>query len=107
MRKIITAICLSIAFAVSGGIALGTGGDCGSCEPPKPEPQKVTICHQTSSSTNPYVKITVSENALKAHAKHGDVKPDKYGNCPTPKPPDPCAHPDPHPDPCDCPAHKD
>lgn len=33
---------------------------------------KVTICHFTSSETNPYQIITVSGNSLKAHKKHGD-----------------------------------
>jgi hypothetical protein len=33
---------------------------------------KTTICHSTGSATNPYVTITVSNNALKAHARHHD-----------------------------------
>jgi hypothetical protein len=33
---------------------------------------KVTICHATGSDTNPYVQITISRNALKAHARHQD-----------------------------------
>ncbi len=33
---------------------------------------KTTICHSTGSSTNPYVEITISDNALKAHARHHD-----------------------------------
>lgn len=28
---------------------------------------KVTICHATSSTTNPYIQIVVSENAIKGH----------------------------------------
>jgi Ca2+-binding RTX toxin-like protein len=35
---------------------------------------KVTICHATGSATNPYVVITVSENALPAHEAHGDFR---------------------------------
>lgn len=35
-------------------------------------PQKVTICHATGSSTNPYNEITVSEKALDAHRAHQD-----------------------------------
>jgi hypothetical protein len=39
---------------------------------------KVTICHQTGSGTNPGVTITVSQNALPAHMRHGDT----LGPCP-------------------------
>ncbi|HSC50511.1 MAG TPA: hypothetical protein VLD16_09640 [Gaiellaceae bacterium] len=34
---------------------------------------KVTICHHTHSQTNPFVTITVSQNALPAHMGHGDT----------------------------------
>lgn len=50
-------------------------------------PQKVTICHRTGSSTNPWVVITVSDNALSAHQKHGDLYPVPVGGCDTPPPP--------------------
>lgn len=33
---------------------------------------KVTICHSTRSATNPFVVITVSENAKAAHGAHHD-----------------------------------
>ena len=46
---------------------------------------KVTICHATGSETNPYVLITVSENAVPAHTRHQDgediVNP--TGDCPS------------------------
>ena len=32
--------------------------------------EKITICHRTGSDTNPYVKITISENAREAHENH-------------------------------------
>ena len=32
----------------------------------------VTICHRTSSSSNPYTKITISINGLSGHLDHGD-----------------------------------
>jgi hypothetical protein len=44
---------------------------------------KITICHRTGSKTNPYVQITVSANAWKAHRKHGDLNPVPAGGCPT------------------------
>ena len=44
---------------------------------------KVTICHRTGSESNPYVEITVSQNALPAHEAHGDIIPVPAGGCPT------------------------
>lgn len=46
---------------------------------------KTTICHSTGSATNPYVEITISDNALKAHARHHDgrdIIPAPDGGCP-------------------------
>ena len=39
---------------------------------------KVTICHKINRNGEPGVTISVSENAVKAHMKHGDV----MGECP-------------------------
>src|ERR1044071_929088 len=46
---------------------------------------KITICHKTGSTQNPYVEITVSENAAKhGHAKHqGDIIPAPKEGCPS------------------------
>ena len=41
---------------------------------------KVDVCHRTGSERT--VKISVSENALPAHLRHGDVLADEYGDCP-------------------------
>jgi len=44
---------------------------------------KTTICHRTSSKTNPYVKQTVSGNALRAALKRpADIVPAPAGGCP-------------------------
>ncbi len=68
---ILAGAAVPVAFAASGG-AKG------------PEP-KVTFCHHTSSTTNPYVKITTANVALvRAHMKnHDDVMPNADGTCPT------------------------
>ena len=44
----------------------------------------ITICHKTGSAKNPYVQISVSENAIKnGHGKHdGDIIPAPKGGCP-------------------------
>lgn len=45
---------------------------------------KTTICHATASVTNPFVRITISNNALAAHKRHQhgeDVVP-ANGDCP-------------------------
>ena len=52
---------------------------------------KTTICHATGSATNPYVTITVSDNALKAHRAHQDgrdIVPAPAGGCPKTAPQD-------------------
>jgi hypothetical protein len=44
---------------------------------------KVTICHVTSSKTNPYNEITVSVNGLNGHVTHeGDLIPAPETGCP-------------------------
>ena len=40
---------------------------------------KVAICHKTSSDTNSWLQIEISENALSSHLEHGDIQ----GNCPS------------------------
>jgi hypothetical protein len=75
-----------------GDTAPATGGkehgkkEHGKKEHGKKEHGKVTLCHSTNSATNPYVVITVSENAVKAHARHHDgrdIIPAPAGGCPT------------------------
>jgi hypothetical protein len=45
---------------------------------------KTTICHHTSSAKKPFVVITVSNNALPAHKRHGDTLVGPGGSCPGP-----------------------
>lgn len=46
--------------------------------------EKITICHHTSSETNPTVEITIALPAYAAHvANHGDGEFDTEGECPT------------------------
>ncbi len=45
---------------------------------------KITICHATSSETNPYEEITISVNGLNGHGTHaGDIIPVPEDGCPT------------------------
>jgi hypothetical protein len=47
---------------------------------------KTTICHATGSATNPYVTITISNNAIPAHQRHQDgrdIVPAPGTGCPT------------------------
>ena len=44
---------------------------------------KITICHATSSQTNPYNEITISVNGLNGHGDHeGDIIPAPDEGCP-------------------------
>jgi hypothetical protein len=46
---------------------------------------KTTICHATGSESNPYVTITISNNAIPAHDRHQhdeDIIPAPAGGCP-------------------------
>jgi hypothetical protein len=68
---------VAVAWMGSVGAAVLPTGDAASAK--QYEPKKITICHRTGSKKNPWRTITVSQNALKAHLKHGDV----VGACPT------------------------
>lgn len=49
---------------------------------PPAEGKITTICHRTDSEKNPFVVITVSNNALPAHRTHGDTLVGPGGTCP-------------------------
>jgi hypothetical protein len=63
---VVPALILGI-FAVSAAFAVPPQG-------------KATICHHAAQK---YVQISVSNNAVPAHLRHGDVMPDEYGDCPS------------------------
>src|ERR671937_936656 len=47
-------------------------------------PKKVTVCHRTHSKKHPWVQISISNHALKAHLRHGDFVVDATHPCPPP-----------------------
>jgi len=67
MRKKVLATAFAIAMLAGIGSPLLATGAADA----KPA-DKVTICHATHSEKNPFVIITVSENAANAHDNHQD-----------------------------------
>ncbi len=62
---LILSLCLVASLLVTGLASAGP-------------PAKVEVCHLTSSETNTYVLITISENAFQTHIDHGDASPHEY-----------------------------
>ena len=70
-------LCAPTLFRPEAAAADGHGnGNSSGCK------GKVTICHRTGSTKNPFVIITVSCNALDAHLRHGDPDPTTMGGMP-------------------------
>lgn len=69
-----------VAVVAVLGVLAATGMSAGtpSASAQYQYPEKVVICHHTHSTTNPFVTIRVSQNALPAHLAHGDT----IGACP-------------------------
>jgi len=75
-RRALTAAALSAALfvplCVFGAPALArtaaSAGEYGS-----QYQYRVSVCHRTHSKKHPWQRITISQAALKAHLKHGDV----------------------------------
>lgn len=66
--------------APDAGCPTGTRGG----QPPQGPPGKITICHATSSATNPFVEITISTAGLAGHGGHAhDIVPAPAEGCPT------------------------
>jgi len=64
---------LFVPLGVFGGSAFGHSGAA-------QYQYKVTICHHTGSTKHPYHLITISNRAVAAHLRHGDLTPP----CPPP-----------------------
>jgi hypothetical protein len=78
----VTAAAVSVGLLVPAAV-FGGAGLAKSSSAAQYQYGKTTICHRTHSKKKPYVKITVSNAALKAHAKHGDVIPAPAAGCST------------------------
>src|SRR5437667_46275 len=65
----------------STSLSTSTSTSTGSTTTTTPSGKKVQVCHRTSSKKRPYVLISISRKALKAHMRHGDVLP-VNGQCP-------------------------
>jgi hypothetical protein len=74
---LMTAAALASA-ALAGLGALDLGPAAASQYPGK----KVAVCHRTHSKKHPWVKISISTHALKAHLRHGDFVVDANHPCP-------------------------
>lgn len=76
--------------APAAGCPSGTTPPPGPETPPPTDGKKLTICHATGSATNPFVVITIDENALPAHRNHQegeDIIPAPAAGCPADMPP--------------------
>jgi hypothetical protein len=69
----VAAVAAAVAVAAMGsfGAAVAPASDAAVA---KQYEEKVTICHRTGSKKKPFRTIRVSQNALKAHEKHGDAR---------------------------------
>lgn len=82
MKNTLRAVVASAAIAMTLGVA-------SSASPAGAAPAgKTTICHGTSSDTNPQVIITISNNALKAHLGNTGIGHSGDPGPPGPKNPD-------------------
>ena len=86
----------SMVFALLAFVGLVAFAPAASAAAPAAKAGKTTICHATDSTTNPYVEITISNNALDAHRRHQDgrdIIPAPITGCPgdlvVPEPPKP------------------
>jgi len=68
-RRGVAALVIGVAPILIGGLAAGESSG---------HPSKVTICHRTASHTNPYVLITVDQNAVDGDLGNDHGRGDHY-----------------------------
>lgn len=70
MKKFVLAVSVVLAAVLFPTIANADNDD------------NVALCHRTGSDSNPWVEITVDEEAVEAHLDHGDFLVDEENPCP-------------------------
>ena len=92
LRKVLLTVIAAGALSTAP-VALAGGPNDENNDHGNKDDGKTTICHATGSETNPYVQITVSNNALAAHSRHQggrDIIPAPEDGCPPGEKPDDC-----------------
>lgn len=83
LAAVVAGLLVGGVLAAGPPVGKGNGGDRAQSAADPASAGKVTMCHRTGSSSNPYVKITVSQNAVKAHVANRDMVIAADGTCPT------------------------
>src|SRR4051812_15330402 len=76
------ALAILAGLAVVAGVGFAATGSSGSAAYQYQYGKKVVVCHRTGSKSHPNVTISISQNALPAHLRHGDT----VGPCETKSP---------------------
>jgi len=107
LRKVLLTVIAAGALSTAP-VALAGGPNDENNDHGNKDNGKTTICHATGSETNPYVQITVSNNALAAHSRHQggrDIIPAPNEGCPAGEQPDDCEKHDECEQPDECEKH--